>query len=168
MAEVRMSLADAGALLGLAPNSVRSRFKAGKLRGERDNEGKLWVWLDPEAHGASMASIEPTSKPSSDLSNLSNDDASKPSKRPSKASIEPSNSNEIEALKGHIETLSEQLGGANAELSILRPKASLADRLEAEIAGLKAQAEALSSDRDEWRKTAQGLIQRRRGWFGRR
>jgi hypothetical protein len=163
-----MSLADAGALLDLAPNSVRSRFKAGKLRGERDNEGKLWVWLDPEEHGASKASIEPTSKPSSDLSNPSNDDTSKPSKRVSKASIEPSNSNEIEALKGHIETLSEQLAGANAELSILRPKASLADRLEAEIAGLKAQAEALSSDRDEWRKTAQGLIQRRRGWFGRR
>lgn len=168
MAEVRMSLADAGALLGLAPNSVRSRFKAGKLRGERDNEGKLWVWLDPEERGTSKASTEPTSKPSSELSNPSNDVTSKSSKRSSKPSIEPSNSNEIAALKGHIETLSEQLSGANAELSILRPRASLADRLEAEIAGLKAQAEALSSDRDEWRKTAQGLIQRRRGWFGRR
>ena len=65
MAKVRMSLADAGALLGLAPNSVRSRFKAGKLRGERDNEGKLWVWLDPDEQGASKASIEPPSKPSS-------------------------------------------------------------------------------------------------------
>ena len=56
MTEARMSLAEAAKLLGIAPNSVRSRFKAGKIRGERDNEGKIWVWIDP-------SSIEPTSKP---------------------------------------------------------------------------------------------------------
>jgi hypothetical protein len=43
-----MSLAEAGAALGLAPNSVRSRFKAGKIPGERDNSGKLWVFVDPK------------------------------------------------------------------------------------------------------------------------
>lgn len=52
---VRMSLADAGVALGIAPNSVRSRWKAGKLRGERDNTGKVWVWIDQ---------IEVRSKPS--------------------------------------------------------------------------------------------------------
>lgn len=57
--EVRMSLADAAALLNTAPNTIRSRFKAGKIRGERDNSGKIWVWIDPEA-----GSKPRTSKPS--------------------------------------------------------------------------------------------------------
>ena len=62
MPEVRMSLAEAGAILRIAPNSVRSRWKAGKLRGDRDNEGRIWVWLDPAAAPATpvmVAAISP-------------------------------------------------------------------------------------------------------------
>ena len=51
------------------PNSVRSRWKAGKIEGFRDNIGKIWVHLDPEevaeaeaASNPSKASIEPVSK----------------------------------------------------------------------------------------------------------
>ena len=98
MPEVRMSLAEAGAILRIAPNSVRSRWKAGKLRGDRDNEGRIWVWLDPAA---------PPSK-----------------SRPSNPSIEGSNSRQVEALEAHIVTLREQLAGATAELATLRPRAA--------------------------------------------
>jgi hypothetical protein len=42
-----MSLTDAAKALGLTENGVRTRFKRGKLRGERDNTGKLWVWVQP-------------------------------------------------------------------------------------------------------------------------
>lgn len=66
MPEVRMSLAEAGAALGLAPNSVRSRYKAGKLRGERDNSGRIWVWVDPSASKFSKNSIEPNFEGKSD------------------------------------------------------------------------------------------------------
>lgn len=59
MSEIRMSLADAAIALGIAPNSVRSRFKAGKIRGERDNLGKLWVWLDQAAEGSKPSSSNP-------------------------------------------------------------------------------------------------------------
>lgn len=65
MAEVRMSLADAAAMTKTAPNTIRSRFKSGKLRGERDNAGKIWVWLDPDVE----ASKSRVSKPSSEGSN---------------------------------------------------------------------------------------------------
>lgn len=58
--EVRMSLADASALLKVAPNTIRSRFKSGKIRGERDNAGKIWVWIDPD----NLGSKRHTSKPS--------------------------------------------------------------------------------------------------------
>ena len=101
MPEVRMSLAEAGAVLGIAANSVRSRYKAGKLKGDRDNEGRIWVWLDP--------ANSPSKKPSKNST--------------SKSSIEPSNQGQIEALTAHIETLKEQLASANAELAALRPKA---------------------------------------------
>ena len=59
MPKVRMSLAEAGAALGIAPNGVRSRYKAGKLAGERDNSGRIWVWLDLSDSNPSKNSIEP-------------------------------------------------------------------------------------------------------------
>lgn len=137
MPEVRMSLVEASAALGIAQNSVRSRFKSGKIRGERDNRGRIWVWVDP---------------------------ASAPSKRRvSNSSIEPN----IEVLKGHIETLTEQLSLANLELADLRPKAAAAGLLEVEAAGLRAQMDMVGADRDEWRRTAQAMIERpTSGFFG--
>jgi|TARA_R100000501_G_C2577381_1_gene81932 hypothetical protein len=136
-----MSLAQASAVLGIAVNSVRSRYKAGKIRGERDNEGRIWVWIDPHlAH------------------------SNNPSKSPaSKSSMEGSNTPQVEALQAHISTLKEQLSGANSELATLRPKAAERDRLEAEAEGLRAQLDLLRSDRDEWRKVAHAGLERRSG-----
>lgn len=65
MAEVRMSLADAAAMTKTAPNTIRSRFKSGRIRGERDNSGKIWVWLDPDVE----TSKSRVSKPSIEGSN---------------------------------------------------------------------------------------------------
>jgi len=143
MGEVRMSLADASALLGIAPNSVRSRFKAGKIRGERDNQGKVWVWLDPD----NMGSKPPFSKPSK----LIIPEVSNPS-------IEGFEQSRFEALESHLRTLTEQLALAQSELTLLRPRASAADRLEAEVAGLEALRDEIRADRDHWRNVAEQVL----------
>ena len=125
--EVRMSLTDASALMDVAPNTIRSRFKSGKIRGERDNAGKIWVWIDPDLVGSKKR----TSKPSKG----SNDAA--------------------------IEALTAQLDRAHIELETLRPRAALADRLEAEKPLLLGQLEELKADRDAWRRLSE-----RRGFWG--
>lgn len=139
-----MSLADASALLGIASNSVRSRFKAGKIRGERDNQGKVWVWLDPDREGSKSNPSNPSKSP-----------VSNPSKSaPSNPSIEP--------FEAHLRTLTEQLSLAQAELASLRLRASAADRLEAEVAGLKALRDEVRADRDHWREIAEQALADRR------
>lgn len=120
MPEVRMSLAEAAAVLGIAPNSVRSRWKAGKIKGDRDNANKVWVWIDTEKTANDGASKKDISKPS-------------------KQDLEGFESREIKALQDHVKTLGEQLAIATAELADLRPKAADAVRLEAERNGLQAQ-----------------------------
>lgn len=114
MSEIRMSLKQAGELLGLKPNSVRSRFKKGKLRGEADNMGKLWVWIDPTKLINDQGSKEPSSK----------------------ASLERLEVNEIKALRDHLKVTTEQLDKANAEIADLKPRAMDAVRLQAEVKGL--------------------------------
>ena len=127
-----MSLAEAARALGIAPNSVRSRFKAGKIRGERDNLGKLWVWLDHALEG----SKSPASNPS----------------------IEGSNAAHINALEAHLRTLTDQLNLAQAEVSALRTRASSADRLEGQVAGLEALRDEIRADRDHWREVAERAL----------
>jgi hypothetical protein len=129
-----MSLAEASALTNTAPNTIRSRFKAGRIRGERDNAGKIWVWINPDTTPSKSAI--------------------------SKLSIEGSKPFEIEALQAHIQTLSEQLASANAELAILRPSVSEAAALKAEAAGLEAQITLVKEDRDHWRKLTQDVMSR--------
>lgn len=119
MPEVRMSLAEAAAVLGIAPNSVRSRWKAGKIKGERDNADKIWVWVDTEKAANDEGSKKPVSKVS-------------------KRDFEGFESREIKALQDHVKTLDEQLAIATAELGDLRPKAADAIRLQAERDGLQA------------------------------
>ena len=139
MADVRMSLADAAAAMGIAPNSVRSRFKAGKLRGERDNLGKIWVWLDD-------AALPPQGSKSNS----------------SKPSIEGFDQGRFEAMDAHLRTLTEQLALAQSELVTLRFRASAADRLEAEVAGLEALRDEVRADRDHWRDIAEQAFADRR------
>lgn len=123
--EVRMSLAEASALTNTAPNTIRSRFKSGKIRGERDNAGKIWVWIDPNIEGSKLTKS-----------------------KPSKSTSNPSNEAALEALKS-------QLQRANDELDSLRPKAALADVLAAEKALLIEQITDLKADREAWRKLSE-------------
>lgn len=138
MAEERVSLTEAATLLGIAPNSVRSRFKAGKLRGERDNKQRIWVWIDREKAANDKGSKSSVSKGVSKLS--------------IEASIEPSKDSAINALEAHVKTLAEQLSVANAEIDRLRPKAEAADRLEAEAEGLRGQLAIRAEQLDELRR----------------
>lgn len=128
MEAVRMSLADAGKVLGIATNSVRSRWKAGHLRGERDNAGKVWVWIDPAAEV-----------------------------RLSKPATKASTEGEVAALREHITTLGDQLVQIRAERDQLAARASDADRLAGEVVGLTALRDELRADRDMWREQAQDL-----------
>jgi len=129
-----MSLAEAAAKLKVAPNTIRSRFKAGKIKGERDNSGKIWVWIDLDAH----KEPPPLSKPSK----------------------EGSKSFEVEAFKAHIQMLTEQLSEAKAELEALRSDAVKAAALEATVSALEAQVLSMKDDRDQWRQIAQTMIGR--------
>ena len=139
-----MSLADAATALGIAPNSVRSRFKAGKIRGERDNLGKLWVWLDHVVEGSKSV----TSNPSIEGSN-------KPISNPRSKG---SNTAQIDALEAHLRTLTDQLNLAQAEVSALRIRASVADHLEGQIVGLETLRDEVRADRDHWRETAERAL----------
>ena len=46
----KFSLEAAGKLLGVSANAVRARAKKNPdlYQVERDNSGKIWVWIDPE------------------------------------------------------------------------------------------------------------------------
>ena len=158
----RMTLTEAATALGIAPNSVRSRFKSGKIKGERDNGGKIWVWLDPETPANMRPSKEPSSKPA----------------------IE----GEIKALEGHVKTLAEELARARGEVAALRARASDADRAEAELAGLaalhdhlreqlagaerrnaeaEAQIEKARAENMQLMREVIDRLQARRSWWGR-
>lgn len=141
MATVRMSLKEAAATLGIKPNSVRSRFKANKIRGERDNSGKLWVYIDPEAEGSTS--------------------------NPSKPSMEAFEGGTLEALEAHIRTLKADLAEARAELADLRPKAARSDALAIEIEAAKKlialheqRATEAGEQRDQYRQEARETLQR--------
>lgn len=126
MGEVRMSLQEAADLLGMKANGVRSRFLSNKIRGERDNSGKIWVYLDPESTARKLR------KPKGSEGSKN---------RVPKSSIEQNNAPDFKALEGALETLREQLEAAKGEIAELRPKAEKAIQLEAENQGLKAQLE---------------------------
>lgn len=48
--EQKFSLDDAGKLFGVTANAMRARAKKTpeKYRMERDNSGKIWLWIDPQ------------------------------------------------------------------------------------------------------------------------
>lgn len=103
--EQKFSLEAAGKLFGITANAMRARAKKTpeKYRMERDNGGKIWLWIDPQM----LSSVNAREKPA------------KGSKRDElKASIE--------ALKEHTEvvaTLRERLAAEAA-----RANAAEADR----------------------------------------
>jgi chromosome segregation ATPase len=165
-----MALADGAQALGLSTNGARSRFKSGTLKGERDNQGRIWIFVDEAEEGSKKK-----------ISNSSIEAASNSSKN----STEPTSNNSKLALEGHIRTLSDQLERAQneqvelrKELVELRVRASATDRLEAEVEGLKALRDELRADRDQWRQMAverqttpevappEAATPRKRGLFG--
>ena len=162
MTKVRMSLAEAGDQLGIAPNSVRSRWKAGKIEGSRDNAGKIWVHLDPEeiveiegASNPSKPSIEPVSKGST--GGVSN---------PSIEGVEPFEGFEIgraEAQAAHIATLTGQLERATSELDALRPKVLEGERALVRAEALEATLSTLRDEREAERRTHREHVEDLRG-----
>ena len=112
-----MTLKAAAGLLGIHPNSVRSRYKKGKLRGEADNTGKIWVFVDPSKVANDLGSMKPTMKVTKEVRNDS----------------------EINALKDHLKATTEQLEKAQAEIADLKPQAMEAIALKVENQALKEQ-----------------------------
>lgn len=53
----KISLQEAGELLGISPDAVRMRIKRGKMQGEKDEAGRWQVWIDTE--GEQEAEQEP-------------------------------------------------------------------------------------------------------------
>lgn len=47
----RVSLDEAGKIFGVSANAMRARAKKNpeKYQTERDNSGKIWLWLDPKS-----------------------------------------------------------------------------------------------------------------------
>ena len=43
----RLSLKDAAEVLKISESGARARFKKGQIEGERDNSGKIWVYVTP-------------------------------------------------------------------------------------------------------------------------
>lgn len=141
-----MSLAEAGALLGMAPNSVRSRWKKGQIEGERDNSGKIWVLLDRAEASTEQAASKASIKPGSN-----------PSKGSTAPLIEGFEQELFEAQRAHIETLSGELARAVVELEALRPKLLEGERALARAAGLEA---LLAAAREEREAERQGFERR--------
>lgn len=148
MSEVRMSLKEAARRLGIKENSVRSRFKAGKIRGERDNSGKIWVYINPDETPGNQRSKPDISKPTIE-------------------GFEAFESQHIKALQDHVQTLAKELEAARTELAEIRPQANEADRLKTEINGArelltmqKAMQAVTEQQRDEYRQQAQETLGR--------
>lgn len=100
MTDVRMPLREASEATGIPANTLRSRYKVGKLKGERDNSGRLFVWIDPLA-------VPSKNRVSHNAKQVRND-------------------GEIEALKAHVETLKDRLVLAEARVTEWQKKAEAA------------------------------------------
>lgn len=59
--EQKFSLETAGKLFGITANAMRARAKKNpeKYRIERDNGGKIWLWIDPQT----LSSVKAQEKP---------------------------------------------------------------------------------------------------------
>jgi predicted site-specific integrase-resolvase len=42
----RLTLKEAGELLNISPDALRMRIRRGTMNGEKDEEGKWYVWID--------------------------------------------------------------------------------------------------------------------------
>lgn len=152
----KFSLEAAGKLLGIGANSVRARAKKNPdlYQVERDNSGKIWVWIDPEnLQGLKASKATSLNVTIGDL----------------KASIDALR---VQAdLVEQAALLRENLAAIEAECGGLRDKLAA---FEARAAADAARADAAERARDvaeaqaeAWRALADKLAARRRWWpFG--
>lgn len=134
MAEERMSLEEAAALLGgLHPNTVRARAKKGKYRFETDNSGKWWVFIDP-----AKAANDSKAKPPKPLT----------MEAPLKATIE----SDFKALELTIQTISEELQAVRAERDTLRREVADSATLKTALAASEARAAGLEREAADLRR----------------
>jgi len=174
--EVRVTLKEAGRMLGIAPNSVRSRYKTGKIRGERDNQGQIWVYLDP-------TSIEVRSNPSKGSKQESFELIQRLGYLESQLAARETELNTLRkehdelrqkydqarAAEAITNELRMQIQDLKAEHTSLIEQATAAERAMGELVGAKALIEELRQDRDFLREqlTAQEdpEPERRRRWW---
>lgn len=143
MTEQRLSLEDAGKLLGgLHPNTVRARAQKGKIPYEKDNAGKWWVFLDPE-----KAANDTKAKPPKPLT----------MQPPFEPTIEPQIVSAFKALELTIESQRQELEVVRAERDTFKTRADEATRLEAEAAGLRVQLANLERHGEEAAATVKDL-----------
>lgn len=148
MAEQRMDLKAAGELLNLHPNAIRSRAKKGKIRYDTDNQGKIWVWLDP---GKAANDRKPDRQPEPSI-----DRSNEPDWKLQFERLERSFESENSTLKVTIEGLNQELKAAREERDGLRIKieerAGVATRLEIALAAITAKSEAAASEVESLRQ----------------
>lgn len=141
MVEKRLDLKEAGALLGITAEAVRARAKAGKLRYEKDNAQKWWVFLDPEQAANDTQNLESHKTLNSSRNST-----------PKVTDFE----GEKAALLGHIQTLRDALAASNAERDRLRlladERAIVTARLEAALASMTARQEGAAALVDDLRR----------------
>ncbi len=165
-----MSLEEAGRLLGgLHPNTVRARAAKGKIRYEKDNSGKWFVFIDPER----VAKRQKLEVPKSEFN----------------PPIEPPIVGDFKLLEATIQILTEELKAIRTERDELKFKlnehAEIAGRLEVAEATFSAKSKAtqeevehlrhrLERETDENRKILTEMLERmttpksapeRRGWW---
>src|SRR4051812_5079206 len=174
MPEQRMSLEEAGRLLGgLHPNTVRARAAKGKIRYEKDNSGKWFVFIDPEKAARDRAERERLKATKAEL----------------EPRVEPPVVSNLRALEVTVQVLNEELKASRAERDELKAKLNerteMAARLEVTVATLSAKSEAaieeveclrrrLEQETDENRKRLVEILERmaapqpspaRRSWW---
>jgi hypothetical protein len=127
----RVSLKDAAELLGLTESGARARFRRGELQGERDNTGKIWVYVAP----AMQVAVQPAKQ--------------------------PHKSSDNEASRELAAVLKDQLAAITAERDTYRAAANETTRTAAELAGLREQCGQLENQladvkeqRDRWQREA--------------
>jgi hypothetical protein len=135
MPEQRMSLEEAGRLLGgLHPNTVRARAAKGKIRYEKDNSGKWFVFVDPEKAARDRAERQKLKAPKAEL----------------EAPLEPPIVSSFKALEATILVLNEELKASRVEREDLKVKLNerteAAARLEVAMATLSAKSEAATEE----------------------
>lgn len=112
MSVERLSLKDAAEVLEISESGVRARFKKGQIDGERDNSGKIWVFVTPAMKDAVQVAQK------------------------------QGNEGSEGAFRDLIETLQRQVIGLETERDSLREEAGETGQLREKLARIETETEA--------------------------